>query len=225
MDFLVYVGLVLLLAWSAYSFMHSRKKFREKGLLFYSELLPELQEYEFSKSSTQFPILSGIYQGYKIKMVPEADKSVFQRLPRLYLRIYIYVPGTVLLRLRKLDIDTQSNHLFLPSSFEKSHQEIRINYQNYRLFLGKADYPANLTTVLEDLFPVSNNVAEMLFQQNFIRVTILLAKGNRSAYIMTRAADFSELIFKREFFQSHIQAILEIHKQLNQPDLEDIPQS
>lgn len=218
MDFLLVVSIVLLLAWSAYLFMRSRKKSRQKGLLFYSELLSEFQQYEFSKSTTQFPVLSGIYEGYKVKLVPEADNLVFQRLPRLYLRIYIYVPNTVLLRLRKLDFETQSNHLFLPGTFEKRHRETRFNNQEYRLFLSDDPYPLNLEASLAELFPDSNCCAEMLFQKSFIRVTILLSKGKQSSYIMTRAADFDNLIFKREFFQTHFQAVLELHKELHQSD-------
>ncbi len=219
MDFLMVVSIVLLLSWSAYSVMHSRKKARHKALLFYSELIPYMQEYELSQSTTQFPVLSGVYEGYKVRLVPEADNLVLQRLPRLYLRIYVYVPNTVLLRLRKQDIDTQSNHLFLPSSFEKSRRVIRLNNQEYRLFLSDGHYPLNLEAGLAKLFPASDNCAEMLFQRSFIRVTILLSRGKKSSYVMTRATDFLNLIFRREFFQTYFQAVLELRKELSRPEV------
>lgn len=205
------VSICLLLAWSAYSIMHSRKKAKQKALLFYSELMPYIENYELSKSRTQFPILSGIYEGYRVKLVPEADNMVFQRVPRLYLRIYIYVPNNFLLRLRNLDYETQSNYLFPPSSFEKSHREISISNLEYRLSLGDGYYPLNLEASLAQLFPAGNNCAEMLFQKSFIRGTILLSKGKQSSYVLTRATNFSNLIFRREFFQTYFQAMLELH--------------
>lgn len=216
MDFLMIVSICLLLAWSAYSIMHSRKKTKQKALLFYSELMPYMEHYELSKSTTQFPVLSGIYEGYRVKLVPEADNLIFQRVPRLYLRIYIYVPNTVLLRLRNLDYETQSNHLFPPSSFEKSHSEISINNQDFRLFLADGQYPLNLEASLANLFPEGNNCAEMLFQKSFIRGTILLSKGKQSSYILTRATDFSNLIFRRKFFQIYFQAMLELHMEVQE---------
>lgn len=223
MDFLLVVSIVLLLAWSAYSVMRSRQKASQKALLFYSELLPYMEQYELSKSTTQFPVLTGIYEGYKVKLVPEVDNLTFQRLPRLYLRIYIYIPGTILLRLRNLDFDTQSNHLFPPSSFEKRNREIRLNDQEYQLFLGDGDYPVDLETCLKKLFPASNRYAELLFQLNFIRISILLAKGKQSSYILTRSADFTDLVFRKEFFQTHFQEVLEIHKELNRTDINNSP--
>lgn len=215
MDYFLAVSIIAVLAWSAYSVMHSRQKAKKKALLFYSELIPHMEQYEFIKSRTQFPVLSGVFEGYKVKLVPEADKSVFQRLPRLYLRFYINVPNTVLLRLRLMDFDTQSNLLFLPSSFEKRQVNLNLHGQAYRLFLGEADYPQNFEDCLAKLVPPGNRCAEMLFHSNFIRVTILLAKGKQGSYIMTRAADFDELIFKEEFFRTYFQAVLKIQEELN----------
>ena len=218
MDALMVVSISLLLGWSAYSIMHSIQKAKKKALMFHSEIIPCMQEYELSKSTTQFPVLSGIYEGNKVKFVPEADSLVFRRLPLLYLRIYIYIPSTVLLRLRKLDFETQSNHLFPPSSFEKSHSEIRLNNQEFRLFIGDGHYPLNLEASLAKLIPEDNNCAEILFQKNFIRVTILLSKANQSSYIINRTTDFDDLIFKREFFETYLQAMLALHNELSQPD-------
>jgi len=218
MDFLLVVSIVLLLAWSAYSVMRSRQKARQKAASFYSELQPYVEHCEFSKSTTQFQILSGIYEGYKVKLVPEVDKLVFQRLPRLYLRIYVYVPNTVFFRLRNQSFDTQSNYLFPPNSFESSYREIKLNNQDYGLFLGDGEHPLNIGTCLEQSFPAGDRCAELLFQANFIRVTILLAKGQQSSYILTRAADFSDLVFRKDFFQTYFQAVLELHKELNQTD-------
>lgn len=215
MDFLLVVSICLVLAWSAYSIMHSRKKAEKKALLFYSELIPNMEQYEFSKSTTMFPVLSGIFKGYRVKFVPEVDSLVFQRLPRLYLRMYIYVPNTVLFRLRLLDFDSQSNHLFVPNSFEKTHREVQLHEQQYRLFLGDDDYPLNLEDSLRRLIPAGDRCAEMLFQKNFVRVAILLDKGNKSAYIINRTVDFSDIVFRMEFFLTYFQAILELNKELN----------
>lgn len=219
MDLLLPVSIGLLLAWSVYSFMHSRQKAKQKGLLFYSEFIPYLQQYELSKSRSQFPVLSGIYDGYKIKLVPEVDALVLHRLPRLYLRMYIYVPNNFLLRVRKQDVETQSTHFFLPSSFEKVYKEIRLNNQELQLFLAQEYYPLNLETCLARLFPEGNNCAELLLQKNFIRITILLSKGKKSSYVITRATDFSSLIFKREFFERYFQAALELHRELSHKGL------
>ena len=210
------ISVILLFVWSAYSIMRSRQKAKQKGLLFYSELAPHMDQYELSKNSTQFPILSGVYKGYEVKIVPETDSLVLRQMPRLYVRIYINIPNAVLFRLRKLGIETQSNHLFKPSIFEKSHSDIRLNDQEYRLFLGDNDYPLNIEDSLAQLFPASNKCAELLFQKDFIRLTILLTKSNLSAYVMTRSVDYNNLIFSEEFFQTHFQAILELHKVLNQ---------
>lgn len=223
MDFLLVVGICLLLAWSAYSVMHSRQKYREKALLFYSELIPGFKQFELIKSSTQFPVLTGIYEGVRVKLVPEADKSVFQRLPRLYLRIYIYVPSTALFRLRRLDIETQSNVLFLPSSFEKRHIDLTLNNQNYRLFLGDGNYPLDPARSLTKLVSAGNSCVEILFHNNFIRGSFLLSKGNQSSYVLFRAAEFDKMVFKRGFFHGYFQAILELWQELNQPDYKVAP--
>ena len=225
MDRLVVVSLVLLVAWSAYSVMRSRHKARQKALLFYSEIIPLMDRYELKESRTQFPALTGSYAGWKVSLVPVVDNLVFQRLPRLYLRLYIHAPNTVLLRLRRLDFETQSNHLFIAGSFESSHREVRINDQDYRLFLGDGDYPSTLEKVFQDLLPAGNGCAEMLFQKSFIRVTVLLSKGNQSSYVMTRAADFDNLIFKSDFLQTYFQAVLELQMKLNQPNLNAPPNS
>lgn len=214
MNFLLAVSIGIVLAWSVYSIIRSRQKAKHKGQLFYSEIIPGLQECELTESTIQFPALTGTYDRHQIKLVPEVDDMVLHRLPRLYLRIYIYVPNNFLLRVLKQDVETRSTYFFLPSSFEKVQKEIRLNNQDLQLFSAEEHYPLNQETWLAGLFAEGNICAELLLQRNYMRLTLLLSRAKRSSYMITRATDFSSLIFKRECFEKYFRAALELHKVL-----------
>ncbi|MBS4026437.1 MAG: hypothetical protein KGZ96_12275 [Clostridia bacterium] len=201
--------------------MHSRKKNKQKADLFFSDLIPHFQKYQLKLGNNQFPVLTAKYDGYIIKMVPEMDGLSLHSIPRLYLRMYIYKNSSFLLRLHKWDKVTISNYFFKPNSFENHIKEIMINHQKYHLHLSNEHYPIIIEESLQKFLDNNNNCAEILLQNQFIRLTILLSRGNRSSYIITRAAIFPSLILKWESFERYFRMALDLHEEVNKNEFKN----
>ncbi len=212
-----YAGLVilcLLTIGSAYFFMRSLQEAKKKQEMFFSEILPFIKDANITENKDFFPALDGYFENIPIKIVPLADNLCYRGLPRLYIRIYILIKNEQLLRVANVD---ERKHLFPPASFEKFSFLLKNNKPNYEIFLPdrfRVFDEGSFTRILAEI----KDCSEILFHKNFIRLTLLLARGERGHYAVLRSVKFPILVLKYEQFKRNIKMVLELRKEVAKID-------
>lgn|GEM_PF-4192597 len=201
--------LVLLTIGSAYYLMRSHQETGKKQELFYCEVLPHIKGAEIRENRDSFPSIQGVYQNTKVKIVPLEDNLCYRGLPRLYLRIYLAVDNERQFRIVNMD---ERKHLFPPAAFEKHSMMIGQNNPQFELLLPEGtDHQAFDNISLAEILSEIKDCSEILFQRRFIRLTLLIAKGERAHYAILRAAKFPVLVLKNESFERNIKLLLKLH--------------
>ncbi len=207
------IGLLfLLMLGSAYIYWRSWQETKQKQELFYSELLPYIEEAMIIEDRNSFPSLQGLYKNKKIKVIPQVDNLSLRRLPRLYAKIYIRIDNEKLCRIVKAN---EPKHLFTPAGFENRCMVLGEEGSEFNLFLaaevqnGDVGYN-NIAALLSG----KENYAEILIQKNYIRATVMLAKGEKAHYAVLRAARFPLLALKYEHFHNTVELLFRLREEV-----------
>ncbi|PKM79479.1 MAG: hypothetical protein CVU89_17765 [Firmicutes bacterium HGW-Firmicutes-14] len=212
MSYYLIAMLFLLTLGSAYYFMRSLQENRRKEESFYSEILPHIEQASLTANRGLLPSLEGLYKDTRIKIVPLADNLCYRGLPRLYLKVYLSVDNDKLCRVVNID---ERRHLFPPAEFEKHGYLLGKNNPRFEIFLpgepkcnpGELD---NLVNILSQI----NNCSEILINKKFIRMTLLLARGEKGYYAVLRAIRFPTLVLKHQHLSRTIQLLFDLRREV-----------
>lgn len=198
----------LVLLGSAFYLMHSLKETKRKQELFYSEIIPHIKEAVIKEDRSSFPALEGFYNNMKIKVVPYVDTLSLRSLPRLYAKIYLAVNNNQLCRVVSTD---GQRHLFPSVGFETWCAVVGENPAQFLLFLsGEQKGKGPDYSIIADILAGIPGCSEILFQKNYIKATLLLARGDKGHYAVLRTAKFPVLVLKYEHFSATVQSILRL---------------
>lgn len=203
--------LVLLLAGGAYSFMRSQQEAKRRSDLLYNEILPCIDGTSFKDGSNIYPSLEGLFENHRIIIVPTVDNLSLRSLPRLYLKVVLYLKSSC--RCRILATKDRS-YLFAPAGFEEvcfipddSHPEIR-------MFMAKKPQNKDFGAIINILSQL-DSCSEIVITENLVRATFLAAKGQKSYYQVMRAAVFPAIVFKKENFIKSMKLLMELREEVD----------
>ncbi|MBU7006080.1 hypothetical protein [Phosphitispora fastidiosa] len=204
--------LVLLTLGSAYYLMRSLQEIRKKEEVFYREILPHMKQASFSENRGLLPSLEGLYHDLRIKIVPLGDNLCYRGLPRLYLKIYLAVDNDKLCRVVSIN---ERAHLFPPAEFEKSRTFLGQDNPGFEICLPEEPKlePENLNNLVNILSKI-DNCSEILMQKKYIRLTLLLAHGEKGYYFVLRAMKFPALVLKDENLSRTVQLLFELRREV-----------
>jgi len=212
MLYLAFGLLSLLLTGSVYTYMHSLQETKRKQELFYSEIKPYIKEAVVREDRSSFPSIEGYYKNFKIKVIPHVDNLGLRSLPRLYARVYILINNKVQFRIVRTN---ERKHLFPPANLENGYNVLAEKSTEFALFYqgeqsGRCFDTGNITDILSGI----DDCAEILVRKNFIRVTLLLAKGEKRNYAVLRAVKFPVLVLNYEHFRKTIKLLLKLREEV-----------
>lgn len=191
--------------------MHSRKRTKNKKAMFYSRILPFIQD-AVVRESTTYPIMEGIYQNYAVKIVPKVDTLTYRSLPRLYIRVYIMLENERQCRIVKT---SEREYLCPPADFEKYSLGLSEEQPELKVFLaGEPDRDHIDLKRIENLLSNIDEFSEILMRKKFIRATFLITRGERSYYTVLRAAEFPDLALESKYFNEIICTLLKLREEV-----------
>lgn len=82
--------IVLLVTVLAYMYRRDRNQLREARAAMYEDCAHLFDEAQALQDDVNFPVLTGRYQGYRIKLEPIADYLAFRKIPSLWLLATVY---------------------------------------------------------------------------------------------------------------------------------------
>lgn len=191
----VLASLSLLVLWTLISICNYFKQAKKKQEMFYSNILPLLEKVKVEKGITLYPRVTGIFRGLKISFVPYIDSMLFRRLPKLYLKLYLVLPNEFQGHLVK-DGDLSETFLCMVS-------------------------PKKTREKLLKILAALENSHEILFEKNYLKVTLPLVTAEKSYYQITRAAIFPRFVLQEEVVTKIIQGILALREELTDYARED----
>lgn len=205
------VGILgLLLAGSAYSYTRCQQEAKRRSDLLYNEIIPCIDHASIVAGSDVYPSLGGAFENYRIIIVPTVDNLSLRRLPRLYLKVIIYVKNNC--RYRILTSKDRS-YLFTPSGFEQICLTPDENRPEIQMYTDREPQHKDFSAIL-NLLRQLDSCSEILIADNLLRVTFLAAKGQKSYYQVMRAAVFPAIVFKQQNFVKSMKLLMKLREEV-----------
>lgn len=202
---------ILALALLAYlQLTHTRRIKRERGALF-NQVKHLFTGVRLSQDGINYPTLKGKYQGYRVKLEPIVDTTVFRKLPVLWLFITNYRFLAVAAPLDAL-IRPYGTEFFSPnSSFE--HDIVPDEGWPEYVRIASPD-PSTAPSIsvfkpLMDIIP-DPSTKEVLITSKGLRLVHQLGEGSQGHYRVTRRVELEQVKLTPQRLQPILDGLIEI---------------
>lgn len=203
--------LVFLLVGSAYSYMRFQQEAKKRSDLLYSELLLCIDGALVKETrDSNFPLLEGHFNKYKIKVIPVVDTLSLRSLPRLYFRVIIYIKNDIFCR---IETASERSYLCSPACYEGTGFVPDNNFPELKIFMRPTPESKDYSKVV-DILSKLDFCTEILITDNFIMATFLAAKAKKNYYQAMRAAIFPPVILKQEKFKKNVELVMELREEV-----------
>jgi hypothetical protein len=201
----------LLVLWAMYA-RHRAEIKATRGAMF-EPCLPLLSRYRLEQDDVNFPILTGVYRGYPIRVEPIADHAAYRKIPSLWLLVTVAkrlpVAGAFDLLVRPQNVEFFSPWSELPNNLPPpqgwpAHSVIKTQ--------GTARIPwiSLLTRHVETIFS-DVRAKELLVTPRGVRVVYQLTQAERSQYLVLRSPVFRDCRLSEELFCRLLDWAIEVH--------------
>jgi hypothetical protein len=182
----------------------------------YEECLPVIKLAQIEQHGTQFPSLTGVYRGKRIRLDAIVDSASLRKLPSLWLQLNIIEPlpieATLDLLVRPLNTEFFSPsaglplRLTMPSGWPE-HAIIKADRENAAKLLPRVD--VLVRSVFADL-----RCKELLITPKGARLVIQLAQADRADYLVLRAMVFDQTRVPPKLFVRLMDQLVQLHDDL-----------
>lgn len=198
--------LILLLAWSTYSFMYSRREVWQRREVFYSQIIECVDGATVKDNGSFFPTLEGFFENYRIRVVPVIDTLSMRSLPKLYVMISVLLKNSF--RCRILAGQDRS-YIFSPADFEHVCLFPDEKRPFIKMFMAQAPAKKEYSQIIEVLDKLVA-CSEIMIGENFVCGTFLAAKADKSYYRVMRAAVFPGVKLNRHSFTENVRLLVNL---------------
>lgn len=177
--------------------MHRRTHARikaERASLF-EPALPLFERYRVEQDGVNFPVLSGRYRGYEVRLEPVVDHMALRKLPSLWLLATVKadLPQAGLLDLLARPLNTEffspanelAHRVRAPAGFPPEVQA--------RTDRPDASPPEDVVAAQADLFE-DRRMKELVIAPRGVRLVYQLAEGERPYYMVLRQVEFGRIV-------------------------------
>ena len=220
-DLVVFVALAVIVLMVIHR--KTQVKVRAERAQMFNACLSLFEDYELTQDRTYFPVLTGRYSGYDIKLEPIADHNTFRMIPSLWLLATVQ---------RDVPFDGIFDFLVRPRNTEfyspSSNLEIDIKIpegwpQYATLKTNDPDRmpPQELLAPHMDIFE-DPRTKELLVTPRGVRIVYQADAGVRAYYMVLRQCRFENLELTPELVGNLMEKAIAIHKDLSskQPTVE-----
>lgn len=192
---LVLVMLVLLWVWHRKT--HTRTR-QIRGEMF-ADCLDAIEHPVTKQDDVNFPILTGEYKGYSVRLEPVFDQVTFRKLPSLWMSITVYRPipvdGTLDYLVRPQNTEFYSPWSRLPYDLDIPH-----GWPAHAVLRSDVDAaaPLELISPFIGIFQDDPKVKELLITKSGVRFVYQIDESQRSHYLVLRQPLFESLRVDRD---------------------------
>lgn len=205
-------AVVLLISW-----MHLRHRasVKRKRAAMFEACKQLFDDAEIAQDDVNFPVLSGHYRGYPVKLVPIADHVGFRKLPSLWLLITIKAERPASSVFDFL-VRPQNIEFFSPSDQLEHQVKIPAHWPQYALLktdnLERMPSPQQVDKHMS-LFD-DNKVKELLLTPRGVRIVYQANQAEQSNYRTLRSLSFHDLSVAPELMSELLDKAITIHQDL-----------
>jgi hypothetical protein len=175
--------------------MHRRQRAQvkaERGALF-EDALGTLERYRIEQDDVNFPVLSGRYRGFEIKVEPVVDHVAVRKLPSLWLLATVKadLPQKAALDFLARPLNTE---FFSPSSILEHRLPVPEGFpRNIRVSTDRLDgLPSEAAVASQAGLFDDTKMKELVTTPKGVRLVYQLAEAERPYYLVLRQAEFGK---------------------------------
>lgn len=192
---LVLAMLVLLWLWHR----NTNNRMRQVRGEMFADCLAAIEHPVTKQDDVNFPILTGEYKGYSVRLEPVFDQMTFRKLPSLWMSVTIYRPipvdGTLDYLVRPQNTEFYSPWSRLPYDLNiphgwPAHAVLRSDVE--------APVPLELISPFIGIFQDDPKVKELLITKSGVRFVYQIDESQRSHYLVLRQPLFESLRVDRD---------------------------
>jgi hypothetical protein len=200
---------ILCLAWQ---YRRDRERQRKVRGGFFANCRALLELSEVAQDNLQFPVLTGRYEGFDVKLEPIVDDMVVRKLPSLWLKVSLIAPvryaGAFDLLIRPRGMEFFSPAFDLPS-------EVRLPPGWPADAVIRSDDPASMPpaeTVAQHLHLFEDaRMKELLIAPRGVRLIYQADQAERSQYAVLRQCKFSEARLAPDLARRLLDAVTSVY--------------
>lgn len=204
------IGLIM-----AVMHIRHRQKVKARRAGMFAECQSLLSDVNITQDDVNFPVLTGNYQGFSVKLEPIADHVGYRKLPSLWLLMTV-----------KADIPYQGIFDFLvrPQNIEFFSPNEHLEYQ-LKPPEHWPQYASLKTDNIEEMPPIElvdkhialfedDKTKELLITQKGVRIVYQANQANQSTYRTLRSLAFDDLSLNPERISHLLNTAIAIHQDL-----------
>jgi hypothetical protein len=207
--------------------MHRRHRAQvkaERGAIF-EEALGLFERYRVEQDDVNFPVLSGAYRGFEVKLEPLVDHVAVRKLPSLWLLTTVMadLPQKAALDLLARPINTE---FYSPSAMMEHRLKTPAGFPaELRISADRLDgLPSEAVIARQAGLFGDSKVKELVMTPKGVRLVYQLAEAQRPYYLVLRQAEFGEHLrldaaLARRLLDRAIAIIEELRRDSATPDL------
>jgi len=171
---------------------HRRGVKAERGALF-EDAYDALERYRVEQDDVNFPVLTGRYRGFDIKLEPVVDHVAARKLPSLWLLATVKadLPQTAALDLLARPLNTE---FFSPSGVMEHRLSVPPGFPaNLRASADRLDgLPSEAIIANQASLFADTKMKELVTTPKGVRLVYQLAEAERPYYLVLRQAEFGD---------------------------------
>jgi len=164
----------------------------ERGAIF-ADALAALERYRVEQDDVNFPVLTGRYRGFEIKLEPVVDHVAARKLPSLWLlaTVKAELPQTAALDLLARPLNTE---FFSPSGVMEHRLPAPAGFPaDLRVSADRLDgLPSEAVIAGQAALFAEPKMKELVTTPKGVRLVYQLAEAERPYYLVLRQAEFGE---------------------------------
>ncbi|WP_168788587.1 hypothetical protein [Paraburkholderia aromaticivorans] len=175
-------------------YWRDRNALKERRLKLFEACLALFDNYQLTQDAVNFPVLTGSYGGFEVRIEPLADHVVFRKIPSLWLLVTVKhalpVEGTFDLLARAQNVefyspaDSLQVRIATPDAWPR-HTTLRADR-------SAAELPMKLLDPHVRVLFGDPRSKELVVTRRGVRIVYQAHSGDRSEYLVMRSAAFRE---------------------------------
>ncbi len=200
--------------------MHRQQRSRVRAMrgAIFDACLPLMTQCRLEQDDVNFPVLTGIYRGYRFKVEPLVDHAAYRRIPSLWLIVTLCgelpVRGAFDLLVRPRNVEFFSPLWDMSASLpvpEGWPADALIRTSGAASIPWMALLDPHVRAMFADL-----RAKELLVTPRGVRIVYQAGQADRGQYLVLRSAEFGQVVLEPELLRRLLDWTIAVHTGLDQ---------
>lgn len=197
--------------------MHRRHRaaLKARRARVFDACLPLFESCRVTQDDVDFPMLTGWYDGYRVRLRPVVDHVAVRKLPSLWLLVTVQgaVPYRGVFDLLMRPLNTE---FFSPSSSLETAIAVPPGWPSHAAIRTDAPEEMPPLALLEPHIAMFDDpkAKELLVTPRGVRIVYQLGEASRAHYLVLRQAEFEDMAIPAELLRRLLDRAIAIHRSL-----------